>query len=104
METKAPDGKPTTRDVWMRGLFMLLFMIGFTFGVWLLNFLAIVQFVWLLVAREPSLFIARFGSSLSLWLAEIGRFLTSATDDRPFPWRQWPDATSLPRQISSSGS
>ena len=39
METKAPDGKPTTRDVWMRGLFMLLFIIGFTVGQWLLNLL-----------------------------------------------------------------
>jgi hypothetical protein len=53
METNAPDHTPSTRDVWMRGLFMFLFMIGFTFGVWLLNFLAIVQFVWLLLAREP---------------------------------------------------
>ena len=32
METKAPDGKPATRDVWLRGLVMLLFMIAFGFG------------------------------------------------------------------------
>ena len=37
METKAPDDKPTTRDVWMRGLFMLLFIIGFGLGLWLLE-------------------------------------------------------------------
>ena len=104
METNAPDHTPSTRDVWMRGLFMFLFMIGFTFGVWLLNFLAIVQFVWLLLAREPNLFIARFGNSLSMWLAEIGRFLICATDDWPFPWRQWPDATSAPPQITSPRS
>ena len=48
METKVPDNKPTTGDVWMRGLFMLLFIIGCNIGVWLLNFLAIVQFLWLL--------------------------------------------------------
>ena len=29
METKAPEAKPTTRDVWMRGLFMLVFIIAF---------------------------------------------------------------------------
>jgi hypothetical protein len=102
METKAPDDKPTTRDVWLRGLFMLLFMIGFTVGQWLLNFLAIVQFVWLLIAREPNHFIARFGNSLSIWLAEIGRFLTCATDDKPFPWRAPPDANAPPPQITSS--
>jgi len=102
MELKAPEGKPTTRDVWMRGLFMLLFMIGFTVGVWLLNLLAIVQFVWLLAAREPNHFIARFGSSLSIWLAEIGRFLTCATDDKPFPWRAWPDSGVPPPVTASS--
>ena len=92
METKAPEAKPTTRDVWMRGLFMLLFIIALRVGQWLLNFLAIVQFIWLLAAREPNQFIARFGNSLSTWLAEIGRFLTCATEDKPFPWRPWPDA------------
>jgi hypothetical protein len=69
-----------------------------------LNILAIVQFVWLLLAREPNRFIASFGNSLSIWLAEIGRFLTAATDDKPFPWRRWPDANSPPRQLTSASS
>jgi hypothetical protein len=104
METKAPDDKPTTRDVWMRGLFMFLFMITFGLGVWLLNFLAIVQFLWLLFAREPNQLIARFGNSLSVWLAEIGRFLTGATEDKPFPWRPWPNAAPSPPSITASSS
>jgi hypothetical protein len=95
METKQPDEKPTTRDVWMRGLYMLLFIIGFTIGQWLLNLLAVVQFLWLLAAREPNQFLARFGSTLSVWLADIGRFLTCATHDKPFPWRPWPDTSAL---------
>jgi Domain of unknown function (DUF4389) len=101
METKAPDDKPTTRDAWMRGLFMLLFMIAFGVGVWLLNFLAIVQFIWLLFAREHNQLLARFGNSLSAWLAEVGRFLTCATEEKPFPWRSWPEATTAPT-ISAS--
>ena len=95
METKQPDAKPTTRDIWMRGLYMLLFIIGFTIGQWLLNLLALVQFLWLLAAREPNQFLARFGNTLSIWLADIGRFLSCATDDKPFPWRPWPDASAL---------
>ena len=96
METKTPDDKPSTRDVWMRGLFMLLFMIGFAIGQALLNILAIVQFIWLLAAREPNHFLARFGNSLAMWLAEIGRFLSCATNEKPFPWRSWPDAGAPP--------
>jgi hypothetical protein len=92
METKAPDGKPTARDVWMRGLFMLILIIGFTIGQWLLNILAIVQFLWLLFAREPNQPLAGFGNTLAIWLADAGRFLACATDEKPFPWRQWPNA------------
>jgi hypothetical protein len=96
METTAPDGKPSTRDIWLRGLLMLLFMIAFTIGQWLLNVLAVVQFVWLLLAREPNQFIASIGNSLSIWLAEIGRFLTCATEDKPFPWRPPPETSAQP--------
>jgi hypothetical protein len=77
MESKASDVVPTARDVWMRGLFMLLLIIGFTVGQWLLNLLALVQFLWLLFARTPNEFLARFGSSLAIWLADVGRFLTA---------------------------
>jgi hypothetical protein len=98
METKAAE-KPTARDVWMRGLFMLILIVGFTAGQWLLNLLALVQFLWLLFARAPNEFIARFGNSLAIWLAEVGRFLTGATDEKPFPWRPWPaTAGDLPAQ------
>ena len=93
MEIEAREDKPTASDVWMRGLFMLLLVIGFAVGQWLLNVLAIVQFLWPLFAREPNLMLASFGNSLSIWLAEVGRFLACATDDKPFPWRPWPDAS-----------
>ena len=96
MEIKAPEDRPTASDVWMRGLFMLLFVIGFAIGQWLLNLLAIVQFLWLLFAREPNLALASFGNSLSIWLAEVGRFQTCASDEKPFPWRLWPDAGHSP--------
>ena len=104
METQALDERPTARDVWMRGLFMLLFMIGFALGQWLLNLLAVVQFVWLLLARERTQFIASFGNSLSIWLAAVGRFLTCAADHKPFPWAPWPDATAPPQLTSSTSS
>jgi hypothetical protein len=91
MEVKAQEDKPSTRDVWMRGSFMLLFMIGFWVGQSLLNLLAFVQFLWLLFAHVPNQLLIRFGSSLSTWLSEVGRFLSCASEEKPFPWRPWPD-------------
>jgi hypothetical protein len=92
MEIEDQENGPKTRDIWIRGLFMLLFMIAFGVGQALLNLTALVQFIWLLVAKEPNQFLRRFGSSLSNWLAEIGRFLSCASDDKPFPWKSWPDS------------
>lgn len=94
MEIKAPDHKPTTRDVWIRGLFMLLFIIAFWVGQVLLNLLAVVQFLWLLFAHEPNQFLVRFASSLSTWFSDVTRFLSCASDEKPFPWIEWPDANS----------
>lgn len=37
METNALVGRSSASDVWMRGLFMLLLMIGFGTGQWLLG-------------------------------------------------------------------
>jgi hypothetical protein len=93
MENKPADGTPTTRDVWLRGLFMLLFMIAFAIGQSILNLIAIVQFLWLMFAREHNQLLANFGNSLATWLAEVGRFLACAADDRPFPWKPWPAAS-----------
>ena len=78
------------KDVWMRGLFMLLFVagVGAAHVVW--NVVALVQFIWLLVTGEPSRQLASFGAGLAIWAADAVRFLTFASEDKPFPWREWP--------------
>ena len=80
------------QNVWKRGLFMLLFAIAFGIGQAVLNAITIVQFLWLLFTREPNSPLVRFGNSLSMWLGDIARFQTCATDEKPFPWRPWPKA------------
>jgi 4-alpha-glucanotransferase len=35
---------------------------------------------------------AKFGRSFANWLADTARFVTCASNDKPFPWQQWPDA------------
>jgi hypothetical protein len=94
LEAQMEDARPTQPtellDIWKRGLFMLLFGIGFSIGQVVLNAIAIVQFVWLLAKRERNENLARFGASLSTWFADASRFQSCASDDKPFPWRPWP--------------
>ncbi len=90
MVNQTPVPITDSKDVWKRGLFMLLFAIAFGIGQAVLNAIAIVQFLWLLFTREPNNPLVRFGNSLSVWLGDVARFQTCATDEKPFPWRQWP--------------
>jgi hypothetical protein len=46
--------------------------------------------LWLLFTREPNNPLVRFGNSLVIWFADVARFQTCATDEKPFPWRPWP--------------
>ncbi len=91
MDTEEQAAGPTTREIWMRGLFMLLFMIAFGVGQVLLSLLALVQFLWLLFAKKPNPFLLRFGKSLASWFSDVTQFLSCASDDKPFPWKDWPD-------------
>lgn len=90
MENAGQARPAVAREVWMRGLFMLLFAIAFSIGQMILNAIAVVQFIWLIATHERNAFLAGFGASLSNWFAEVSRFQTCAGDDKPFPWRPWP--------------
>jgi hypothetical protein len=78
--------------VWKRGGLMFLLYIAFGFGQGLLFLAAAGQFFWLLFKGEPNSFLISFGKSHSLWLAANARYLTCATEEKPFPWAEWPKA------------
>ena len=71
---------------------MLLFAFAFGVGQFVLNLVTVVQFLWVLFANEPNQSLLRFGRSLAAWFAETGRFMTCASEEKPFPWRERPDA------------
>jgi hypothetical protein len=71
---------------------MLLLAVAFSIAQFVLSLLAVVQFLWLLFANEPNQPLLRFGRSLSTWFADTARFLSCVSEEKPFPWRDWPDA------------
>ena len=88
---EAPETQTARADVWKRGLVMLAFIILLGIGQGLMQLLAVVQFLWLLFNNQPNQFLVGFGSSLAEWLAQTGRFLCCATQEKPFPWKPWPN-------------
>ena len=90
MTNQSPVPITERQDVLKRRLFMLLFIVAFGIGHGILNALTIVQFLWLLITREPNNYLIHSGNSLSVWLAGVARFQTCATGQKPFPFRPWP--------------
>lgn len=80
------------RHVWLRGLFMLIFLAFFSVGQTVLAAMAVVQFFWLLINKEPNWHLARFGASLAKWLGDVALYLLMDTEEKPFPWAPWPPA------------
>jgi hypothetical protein len=49
-----------------------------------------VQVGWLLVTGGRNVHLAAFGASLSAWASQVVRFVSCASEERPFPWAPWP--------------
>jgi Domain of unknown function (DUF4389) len=81
------DGK---RNIWLRGLFMLLMAIAFHIAGTLLALAAIIQFVLAVLSDGPNARLLAFGHSLGLYLSQIADFVCLATEDVPFPFGDWP--------------
>ena len=78
------------RNIWVRGLLMLLMAIAFHISGMLLALSAIVQFVLALLSDGPNARLLAFGRSLGLYLAQIADFVSFATEEVPFPFGDWP--------------
>ncbi len=82
------------RSVWLRGLFMLLFI--FLMGVAKFVTLVVValQFLTLLLTGKINENLLLFGKSLSDYQYQVMLFLTYNSEVQPFPMNNWPEARS----------
>ena len=80
----------TAKESWIRGLYMLLFAVIYWVAETVLAAVAILQFIFLLVARSPNERLQEFGDDLSVYFYQIVQFLTFNTEEKPFPFKVWP--------------
>lgn len=89
MSDQSQDEVKAATSIWMRGLFMVIFAVFFGLAETVLFVIALVQFLWMLFAKEKNQALADFGGSLGVWLSQVAAFQTAATDEKPFPWGKW---------------
>lgn len=86
------DPKTTVKyeSIVLRALWMLVFVLVWQVAQFLLGALVVVQLIYRLVYGAPNLSLMNFGDSLSQFLAQIGRFGSFHTEQKPWPFADWP--------------
>ena len=78
-------------SIWSRGLYMVLMAIAFGVTEAIIAIVAIFQFLSALVTREVSKPLHEFGANLSAYAFQIAQFATFQTEEKPFPFADWPN-------------
>ncbi|HUT50091.1 MAG TPA: DUF4389 domain-containing protein [Alphaproteobacteria bacterium] len=93
-----------SRGTWLRGVFMVLFVVIFNIAEFVLMMTALFQFLATLFTGEPNQRAVRFGANLSEFIRQIGRYLTFGSDERPFPFADWPKGARVSRKQATTTS
>ena len=80
------------RETWSRGLFMLLFGFVFWIAKFLLFVAAVFQFGFVLFTGRTNERLLVFSDNLSRLFYQLVRYLTFNSDEKPFPFSDWPGA------------
>ncbi|CAD5198052.1 DUF4389 domain-containing protein [Pseudomonas sp. FEN] len=74
----------------LRIVWMLVFLLVWQVAQFILGGVVLVQLVYRLFYGAPSANLMNFGDSLSQFLAQIGRFGSFHTEQKPWPFADWP--------------
>ena len=75
---------------WLRGLYMLLFLIFYSVAKVIIFAIIAFQFVLSLLTGKTNERLVKLGQSLSTYLYQILTFLTFNSEEHPYPFGVWP--------------
>lgn len=79
---------------WLRLVFMLLFAVFLYLASIVVSVVVVLQFLFSLVTGQDNTNIRQFGSSLATYIFQTLKFLTYSSEEKPFPFADWPDTSS----------
>ncbi|MDC0739250.1 DUF4389 domain-containing protein [Cognatishimia sp. SS12] len=72
----------------MRAIYMILIAVMISMAQTVLGVVAVLQFVVLLISKQPNERLADFGTDLGIWVAKAARYQTAASNVKPWPWTE----------------
>lgn len=81
----------TRQSIWIRTLYMIVFIL--IYGVMKVLVAAVVIFQLLsnLIAAKSNLQLVSFSNNLAIYIYQILQFLMFNSDEKPFPFGEWPE-------------
>lgn len=83
----------TSGETWLRGIFMLLFVLIYSVTEVIVFVVVFLQFLFVLFTGDKNIRLREFGDGLSIFIYQIMSYWTYNTEERPFPFAQWPDSS-----------
>ena len=90
-------------DTWVRLLYMLLFGLLLTIARMVIWVVAIVQFLFVLISGEDNTNLRNLGQGVTRWVSQALLFLTFNSDEKPFPFSDWPDTELVEGEVILAG-
>ncbi len=90
MNNETSEAPAKKRNIWIRGLFMLLMVLAYHVSGTVLFVISLIQFLIVLMNDKPNARLVSFGRSLGRYFQQIVNFVMFATEDMPFPFNDWP--------------
>jgi Flp pilus assembly protein TadB len=86
------QAKLLSADHWLRFVFMILFMAIAGVASYVVTVLIFIQFIFALVTGNSEARLQKFGRNMAQYIFQILSFLTYNTEEKPFPFNDWPAA------------
>lgn len=87
---------------WLRLLFMLLFALLFQVATVVMWVLVALQFLFSLITGQDNKNLRSFGDSLSAYIYQTLKFLTYVSEEKPFPFADWPAAGEAQPEVAAA--
>lgn len=81
----------TNSETWIRFAYMLLFTLLVMAARLIISMIVILQFLIVLISGQDNQNLRNLGQGLGKWVYQTVMFLTFNSDNKPFPFDEWPE-------------
>lgn len=96
MDNEQLKSNLTSSRHWLRLVFMLIFVAVLQVASIVMWVIVAAQFLFSLVTGEDNHHLRRFGHSLSTYIYDVLKFLCYSSEEKPFPFADWPSGEPAP--------